>query len=84
MAQLETSIPPPKTTGKLKRGRYTATNVGWGMALDLDAADNQTVMSWGFHGQENQQARFFLIPHFSPWLQEELIVAVACIYGRPL
>ena len=56
--------------GKLERGRYTATNVGWGMALDLKAGDNLTVMSYGLHGEENQQARFFSVPHFAPRLQE--------------
>ena len=62
MLQSETMFPPQKALPKLEHGRYTATNVRWGLALDLDAGDDQMLMSWGYHGRENQQARFFLVP----------------------
>ena len=60
MARSEISIPQ-------RRLRYIATNVHWGMVLDLDAADDQTPSSWSFHGRENQQVRPFF---FSFFLQE--------------
>jgi hypothetical protein len=72
MAQSKTSIPPiQKTMRKLEQGHYTATDVRWGMALDLSGADNRSLIAYGFHGLENQQARAF----GSSRLQEELIVA---------
>ncbi|KAH9991303.1 hypothetical protein BJV77DRAFT_1008864 [Russula vinacea] len=54
MARSEISIPQRR----LECGRYTATNVHWGMVLDLDADDDQTPSSWSFHGRENQQWDF--------------------------
>jgi hypothetical protein len=48
-----------KTMRKLEQGRYTATDVRWGMALDLSGVDNRSLIAYGFHGLENQQARAF-------------------------
>jgi hypothetical protein len=58
MSQSQSPIPPvQKTMGKLEQGRYTATDVRWGMTLDLSGVDNRSLIAYGFHGQENQQAR---------------------------
>ena len=65
MAQSEISFPSQKTMSKLVPGRYTVMSVDWGMVLDLDAACDQTPISWSFHGQANQQARLFLVPLFA-------------------
>jgi hypothetical protein len=74
MAQFKTAIPPDqKTIRRLEQGRYTATDVRWEKVLDLSGADNQSLIAFGFHGWENQQARVF----FSLRLQEELIVALS-------
>jgi hypothetical protein len=60
MAQSKTSIPSIlKTMRKLEQGQYTATDVRWGMALDLSGADNRSLIAYGFHGLENQQVRSF-------------------------
>ncbi|KAI9450383.1 hypothetical protein BJY52DRAFT_1125963, partial [Lactarius psammicola] len=40
----------------LEPGLYTATDVRWGMALDLSGADNRSLIAFGSHGWENQQA----------------------------
>jgi hypothetical protein len=75
MAQSQTLIPPAqKTTRKLEQGRYTATDVRWGMTLDLSGADNRSLIAYGFNGQENQQVRasppppFFFLFFFVPRL----------------
>ena len=61
MAQFKTAIPPvQKTIRKLEQGRYTATDVRWGKVLDLSGADNRSLIAFGFHGLENQQASVFL------------------------
>jgi hypothetical protein len=58
MAQSQTPIPPAqKTMRKFEQGRYTATDVRWGMTLDLSGADNRSLIAFGYHGRENQQAR---------------------------
>jgi hypothetical protein len=58
MAQSQTPISPAqKTTRKFEQGRYTATDIRWEMTLDLSAEDNRSLIAYGFHGQENQQAR---------------------------
>jgi hypothetical protein len=61
MLRSEVMFPAQKTMPKLEHGRYTVANVRSGLALDLDAADDEMLMSWGFHGRDNQQARFFLL-----------------------
>jgi len=43
---------------KLEQGRYTATDVRRGMALDLSGGDHRSLIAYGFHGQENQQWEF--------------------------
>jgi hypothetical protein len=42
---------------KFDTGRYTATDIRWGMALDLSGDDGRSLIAYGFHGRENQQAR---------------------------
>ncbi|KAH9995246.1 hypothetical protein BJV77DRAFT_942970 [Russula vinacea] len=42
---------------KIDQGCYIATDVRWGMVLDLSSVDDQSLIAYGFHGQENQQAR---------------------------
>ncbi len=44
-----------KASRKLEPGLYTATDVRWGMALDLSGADNRSLIAFGSHGWENQQ-----------------------------
>ncbi|KAN0103699.1 hypothetical protein V8E52_011724 [Russula decolorans] len=59
MAQSQTPIPPAqKTMRKFEQGRYTATDVRWGMTLDLSGADNRSLIAYGSHGRENQQWEF--------------------------
>ncbi len=64
--------------GKLEQGRYTATDVRWGMSLDLSRRDNRSLISWGYHGLKHQQARasrsFFF--RSAATVQEKLIVAL--------
>ena len=50
---------------KFEQGRYTATDVRWGMTLDLSGANDQSLIAYGFHGQENQQARTSLTLPYS-------------------
>ena len=58
MAQSQTPIEPAQITmRKFEQGRYTATDVRWGMTLDLSGANNRSLIAYGFHGQENQQVR---------------------------
>ena len=75
MAQSQTPITPAqKTMRKFEQGRYTATDVRWGMTLDLSGADNRSLIAYGFHGRENQQARAsrsFLSFRGSSTVQEE-------------
>jgi hypothetical protein len=50
---------------KFEQGLYTATDVRWGMTLDLSGVDSRSLIAYGFHGRENQQAspsRFFFFP----------------------
>ena len=88
MAQSQTPITPAQTMRKLEQVRYTATDVRWGMALDLSGADHQSLIAYGFHGQENQQARVspsFFPPPFpsaATTVQEKLIVAFAVTSTR--
>jgi hypothetical protein len=44
-----------KPMRKLVPGLYTATDVRWGLALDLSSADNRSLIAFGLHGWENQQ-----------------------------
>jgi hypothetical protein len=58
MAQSQAPIlPAQKTMQKFEQGCYTATDIRWGMTLDLSGANDQSLIAYGFHGQENQQAR---------------------------
>ena len=50
-------LPAQKTMRKFEQGRYTATDVRWGMTLDLSGADSRSLIAFEFHGRENQQAR---------------------------
>jgi len=82
MAQSQTTIPPDQTTTmrKLEQGRYTATDLRWGMTLDLSGLDGRSLIAYGFHGRENQQARasrsfFFLAPRLAA-VQKKLIVVL--------
>jgi hypothetical protein len=66
---------------KFEQGRYTATDVRWGMTLDLSGMDSRSLIAYGFHGQENQQARasrsFFLsLRRSAATVQEKLIIAL--------
>jgi len=81
MAKPQTPIPPAqKTMQKFEQGRYTATDVRWGMTLDLSGADDRSLIAYGFHGRENQQARAFFFPSAVP-VQEKLIVTFAVTPG---
>jgi hypothetical protein len=42
---------------KFEQGRYIMTDARSGMVLDLSGADNRSLIAFGFHGWENQQAR---------------------------
>jgi hypothetical protein len=54
----QTPIPlAQKTMRKFEQGRYTATDVRWGMTLDLSGVDFRSLIAYGFHGRENQQVR---------------------------
>jgi hypothetical protein len=44
-----------KPMRKFEQGVYTATDVRWGMALDLSSADNRSPIAFGSHGWENQR-----------------------------
>lgn len=58
MAQSQTPFPPGhKTVMTLEQGRYTMTNLRWGMALDLSREDYRSLIAFDLHGGENQQAR---------------------------
>ena len=46
---------PQKASRKLEPGLYTATDLRWGMSLDLSGADNRSLIAFGSHGWENQQ-----------------------------
>ena len=59
---------------KIDQGRYIATDVRLGMVLDLFSVEDQSLIAYGFHGQENQQARA-LVSSFTRRRQEELIVS---------
>ena len=59
---------------KINQGRYIATDVRWGMVLDLSSVEDQSLIASGFHGQENQQARA-LVSSFTRRRREELIVS---------
>ena len=55
-------VPPPssetlvqKTMRKLERGVYTATNLRWGRALELNGDNRAVLMGQGLHGEKNQQ-----------------------------
>jgi hypothetical protein len=66
MAQSKTAISPvQKTIQKLEQGRYTATDLRWGMTLDLSGADDRSLIAYGIHGKENQQARAFWFLSYS-------------------
>ena len=55
---------------KFEQDRYIATDVRWGMTLDLSGADNRSLIAFVFHGRENQQARtsfFFPFPFPFPF-----------------
>jgi hypothetical protein len=65
---------------KFEQGRYIATDVRWGLTLDLSDADNRSLIAYEFHGQENQQVRafsflFFFFPSAAT-VQEKPIVAL--------
>jgi hypothetical protein len=54
------AVPPAavqnqKSVRKFEPGIYTATDVRWGMALDLSGADHRSLIAFGLHGWENQQ-----------------------------
>jgi hypothetical protein len=51
---------------KFEQGRYIVTDARSGMALDLSGADNRSLIAFGLHGWENQQASL-ITPH---WVQE--------------
>jgi len=44
-----------KPMRKFEQGVYTATDVRWGMALDLSSEDNRSPIAFGSHGWENQR-----------------------------
>ena len=46
---------PQKASRKLEPGIYTATDLRWGMSLDLSGSDNRSLIAFGSHGWENQQ-----------------------------
>jgi hypothetical protein len=46
---------PQKSSRKLEPGLYTATDVRWGLSLDLSGSDNRSLIAFGSHGWENQQ-----------------------------
>jgi len=63
---------------KFEQGLYTATDVHWGMTLDLSGVDSRSLIAYGFHGRENQQA-VLLVSFSSPPaanVQEKLTVAL--------
>lgn len=77
MAQSQTTIPPAqKTMRKFEKGIYIATDVRWGMALDLSCGDFRSLIAYGFHGAENQQARTFFFLHSAATMQKKLIVSL--------
>jgi hypothetical protein len=51
---------PQKANRKLEPGLYNATDVRWGMSLDLSGADNRSLIAFGSHGWENQQVSALL------------------------
>ena len=58
MSQPQTPFPPGhKTVRTLEQGRYTMTDLRWGMALDLSREDYRSLIAYELHGEENQQAR---------------------------
>ena len=63
-----------KTMRKFEQGRYTATDVRWGMTLDLSGEDRRSLIGYGFHGLKNQQVR--TSHSFFPFAPRPLIVAV--------
>lgn len=71
-----------------EQGRYIVTDARSGMALDLSGADNRSLISFGLHGWENQQARP-IISRFRPRVSKSadwpslLLPAVAAIARRP-
>ena len=71
MAQSKTAIRKPE------QGRYTATDVRGGKALDLSGEDNRTLIAY-VHGQWTGEpaGESFLVSFLSPRLQEELVVAL--------
>lgn len=50
-------LPVQKMARNFEQGRYIVTDAHSGMALDLSGADNRSLIAFGFHGWENQQAR---------------------------
>jgi hypothetical protein len=60
---------------KFEQGRYTATDVRWGMSLDLSGVDYRSLIAYGFHGRENQQARVSRSFFSAATVQEKLISA---------
>ena len=46
---------PQKTSRKLEPGIYTATDLRWGLSLDLSGSDSRSLIAFGSHGWENQQ-----------------------------
>jgi hypothetical protein len=84
MAQSQTPIPPAqKAKRKFEQGRYTATDVRWGMSLDLSGVDYRSLIAYGFHGQENQQARAFSFLFFRGYCTGEADLCVAVIDLTP-
>ncbi|KAI0251698.1 hypothetical protein BJV78DRAFT_418666 [Lactifluus subvellereus] len=57
------TVPAPvqKPMRKLEPGLYTATDVRWGMALDLSSADHRSLIAFGLHGWENQQVSVVVV-----------------------
>ncbi|KAI9508635.1 hypothetical protein F5148DRAFT_979517 [Russula earlei] len=53
-------MPPAlqKPMRRFEQGVYTATDVRWGMALDLSGEDNRSPIGFGSHGWENQRWEF--------------------------
>lgn len=49
---------PQKASRKLEPGIYTATDLRWGLSLDLSGGDNRSLIAFGSHGWENQQWEF--------------------------
>ena len=68
---------------KFEKGIYIATDVRWGMALDLSCGDFRSLIAYGFHGAENQQARYFLFLTLRGYCAEEADCFVAVKHDRP-